>query len=285
MKTLLATMLVVGLAGTWAMAADEATSAAPATSAVKAKAELPNIDTLIAQTEEKMKDVKDMTADVMMKVPLGGMVPLSGTMKAMSPGMVLQEGKTAKAPAGIEEPPLKAIKTIWKGDVMFQVIEATDAARSTIIKSDHAEIRKIKKEYADVPSLKLDAPWSPDYIHYLKNAKSQGGKLKVVSVKDNLATVECITPGDERRFVAVLDLKHGWLVKEDVYNHGNLSGTMELSNIRTNTGLKESDFAYTPPAGAKVFEAVRMIKGIAESARKYAEQKKADKKDENGKGQ
>jgi outer membrane lipoprotein-sorting protein len=304
MRTLLALVLVVGLAGTWAVAGNSATSAASASSAVKAN--LPSVDVLIAQIEDKMKDVRDMTADMKMKVGLAGQaepMTLFGTMKAMMPGMVLIDVKK-------EQKELYRMKTIVKGDVIFQVLETPLGAgqeitkenavveqgadehvtvifgvNRLIVKMDNAEIKKIQTEFKDVPGFKMENQSSQDFIHYLKNEKAPGSTLKVVSIKDNLATFESSLPDGVKREVVVVDLKNGWLVKVDSYNKGMLDGTIELSNIRTNTGAKESDFDYTPPKGAMVIEYAKMLRGQAEEARKQAEQPKAEKKGATGAGQ
>ena len=253
----------------------------PAPEAAKAQADLPSIDTIIARTEDKMRDVQDIVADLRMTVSVPGLaqpVTVVGSLKGLSPGMFLIEGKTEKAPDSNEEPPLKAVKFVLKGGIIHSVYELPEKEKSVCIKVDHAEMMKIKKEYADVPNLKMEMARLPDYIHYLKNEKSGGATLKVLSVRDNLATVECNSPDSGQRVVAVLDLKNGWVVKTDTYRNGVLDSTIELSNVRTNTGLNEKEFEFTPPADIKVLDAAKMFRDLAESSRKWAERQKEEKK-------
>jgi hypothetical protein len=241
----------------------------PAPEAAKAQADLPSIDTIIARTEDKMKDVQDIVADLRMTASVPGLaqpVTVVGSLKCLSPGMFLMEGKTAKTPDSNEEPSLKAIKIVLKGGIIHTVFESPEKGKTTCIKMDYADFAKIKKEYADVPDFKMETPRLPDYIHYLKNEKSGGATLKVLSVRDNLATVECNSPDS------------GWVVKTDTYRDGVLDSTIELSNVRTNTGLNEKEFEFTPPADIKVLDAAKMFRGMAESSRKWAERQKEEKK-------
>jgi len=249
-------------------------------------ADLPTVDSLLAQTEAKVKDVRDLVADVKMTASVPGVekpVTVVGTLKQLpAQGMFRLEGNTRKAAEGDPEPVLRSIKIVLKGNLMYQEFAAADKETSSVIKMDFAEIAKIQRDYADVPDFKINAPPNPDFVHFIKDRKARGYTMNVTSVKDGLATVEATPPGDnprEIREIAVIDLKDGLPRTLQAFTNGQQVEIMELSNLRTNTGLKETEFDYVPPPDFKVMDVANFFRGMAEAARKRAEERKQEEAD------
>lgn len=243
--------------------ASTGTAAAPATSekATGSKSEtaaessdLPTVDALMAQIDQKLKDVKDVSADVRL---LGMLGLISGTIKAIPTDYIWMEiSIKEKGEYGKEKESVAlAMKTIKNKAVLYQIISGTSLGGATeISKTDLVEFARLRKEMADrgIP-MPLDMPQN-DYINYLKSMKEAEADIKVIKMAKGLVTLEVRQKGAKPRWrqEVTISTADGFVRSVNDFIGDQPFSTMEFSNYKINKGLKVEEFAYTPPAGVVV---------------------------------
>jgi len=252
---------------------DKAAVSGAAKSAEKSSAreeagQAPTLESVLTLIDQRLKDVKDMSADVRgtrQGMRAGdGPSSLSGTLKCLSPDYMWMELTVRGKGEDGKETVRGSAKMVRNGNMQYE--ESSGALVGGAIrvrKMDLVEMAKVRKEAAD-SGVPIGKPGLPDYMNYLKWQKEAGLEIRVVNVEKELATFEVQAKGVQDaggyKEEVVISTGDGLLRSVKSMYKGQVVLAMELSNIKTNTGLKAADFAYGPPEGAQVQDDVQALR-------------------------